>query len=42
MVEKGEIDKDTVDIVKDNFSRINDVRIKAQQEELHDYNAFLS
>jgi len=41
MVKKGAIDKNTVDIVRDNYSLINDVRRKAQQEELDDYNAFL-
>jgi len=40
MVENGEIDKDIVDTVKDNFPHINNLRFKAQQEELQEYNAF--
>ena len=42
MVENGGIDKGTVNLVKENFCRINDVRIKAQQEELADYTDFYS
>jgi len=37
MVENGSIDKGTVEIVKENFSRINDVRIKAQQNAMQEY-----
>ena len=40
MVESGSIDKGVVEIVKENFSRINDVRIKAQQDALEEYTAF--
>jgi HD-GYP domain-containing protein (c-di-GMP phosphodiesterase class II) len=40
MVESGGIDNGIVEIVKENFSRINDVRIKAQQEATHEYNSF--
>jgi len=41
MASKGSIDKNTVDIVRDNYALINDVRRKAQQEELNEYNEFL-
>ncbi|MCL1808893.1 MAG: HD domain-containing protein [Clostridiales bacterium] len=40
MVEDGGIDKGTVEVVKENFARVNDVRMKAQEEELQEYNAF--
>jgi HD-GYP domain-containing protein (c-di-GMP phosphodiesterase class II) len=40
MVENGAIDKGTVKIVKENFSRVNDVRIKAQQDALQEYISF--
>ena len=42
MVEKGEIDKGTVDIVKENFTRISDVRVKAQRDALKEYDFFYS
>ena len=37
MVDSGGIDGRIVEIVKNNFSRINDVRIRAQQEALQEY-----
>jgi HD-GYP domain-containing protein (c-di-GMP phosphodiesterase class II) len=40
MVKDGGIDKGVVEIVKDNFSRINDVRIKAQQNAALEYKQF--
>ena len=40
MVDSGEIDKGTVDIVKDNFTRINEIRVSAQNEELEEYISF--
>ena len=40
MAENGAIDKGIVEIVKENFSRINEVRIKAQQDALQEYIAF--
>ena len=40
MVNNGAIDEGVVKIVRDNFSCINDVRIKAQQDALHEYAAF--
>jgi len=40
MVENGGIDGGIVEIVKANFSRINDVRIKAQQDALEEYVSF--
>jgi len=42
MVEREEIDKGIVDIVRENFSRINETRIKAQQDALQEYIAFYS
>jgi len=42
MVESGAIDKGIVDIVKENFTRINDARIKAQQEAQQEYINFYS
>ena len=40
MVKSGAIDGGIVEIVRDNFSRINDVRINAQQDALLEYTAF--
>ena len=40
MVNNGGIDKGTVEIVTQNYARINEVRIKAQCEALQAYNAF--
>jgi len=40
MVKNGGIDDGIVELVKNNFSRINDVRIKAQQEATQEYNNF--
>jgi len=40
MVKSEAIDEGVVNIVKDNFFRINDVRIKAQEEALHEYTVF--
>jgi len=40
MVKNGAIDEGIVKIVKDNFSRINEVRVKAQQDALQEYIAF--
>jgi len=40
MVKNGGIDKGTVEIVKDNFYLINDVRIQAQHDALQEYKAF--
>jgi len=40
MVEEGAIDGGVVEIVNNNFSRINDVRIKAQQDALQEYASF--
>jgi len=40
MVDNGGIDKGVVEIVKDNFDRINNVRIAAQQTAAREYNDF--
>ena len=40
MVEDGAIDKGIVEIVKENFSCINEVRVKAQQNALREYTSF--
>jgi len=40
MTESGGIDKDIVKLAKENFYRINDVRIKAQQEAREEYEDF--
>ena len=40
MVKSEAIDEGVVSIVRENFFRINDVRIKAQQEAVHEYAAF--
>ena len=40
MAENGGIDKNIADLVCENFYRINDVRIKAQQEAQREYAAF--
>jgi HD-GYP domain-containing protein (c-di-GMP phosphodiesterase class II) len=40
MVENSEIDNGIVGLVKDNFALINNVRIKAQQDALQEYNDF--
>ena len=40
MVEDNSIDKGVVDIVRENFSRINDLRMKAQQDAMEEYIAF--
>jgi HD-GYP domain-containing protein (c-di-GMP phosphodiesterase class II) len=40
MVENGGIDKSIVEVVKENFPRINGARIKAQQEAQQEYDAF--
>ncbi|MCL2812124.1 MAG: HD domain-containing protein [Clostridia bacterium] len=40
MVKSGAIDQGIVELVKENFSCINDVRIKAQQDAQHEYIAF--
>ena len=42
MVNNGGIDKGTVEIVSQNFSRINAVRIEAQREAQREYDAFYS
>jgi HD-GYP domain-containing protein (c-di-GMP phosphodiesterase class II) len=40
MVNDGGIDRWTVDIIKNNFQHINEVRINAQQIAMQEYNAF--
>jgi HD-GYP domain-containing protein (c-di-GMP phosphodiesterase class II) len=40
MVENGGFDQAIVDLANNNFSRINSVRIKAQQEARQEYEAF--
>ncbi|MDR1706232.1 MAG: HD domain-containing protein [Clostridiales bacterium] len=42
MADNGGIDKGVVEIVKKNFSRINDARIKAQREAQEEFDAFYS
>ena len=42
MVDNGGIDKNIVDLANKNFFRINDVRIKAQEEAQNEYEAFHS
>jgi len=39
LVEESAIDKSIVDLVEENFSRINDVRKTAQEKAFHQYNA---
>jgi len=40
MAENGKIDKDIVKIVEENFSQINDARIKAQKDASEEYDIF--
>ncbi|MCL2163168.1 MAG: HD domain-containing protein [Oscillospiraceae bacterium] len=40
MVEDNGIDKSVVDVVNENYTRINEVRIEAQQEEKTEYDEF--
>ena len=42
MVDNGGIDQGAVDIVKNNFARINEVRVAAQKAALQEYVAFYS
>jgi HD-GYP domain-containing protein (c-di-GMP phosphodiesterase class II) len=42
MVDKDELDKHLVDMVFENWEKLNEVRALAQQEAMEEYNAFLT